>query len=446
MKRLPPGATIGLVASLVLALALPGCSGASGTGANPTLGTASVGAPTASTLASPTPTPMTTATPQTVISGHFTEFPIPTANGEPTGIALAPDGDIFFSETFSNQIGRISPTGTVTEYPLPSNLRGPWGMVAGPDGAMWFSVDANGPDAEIGRITTSGTVTAYPISQAPNVGSWGIAEGPDGALWFTEFANGKIGRMSTSGQVTQFALPGTGQFPGGITAGPDGALWFTATQDPGEIGRISVSGQITEFPIPTPNSGPAYITTGPDGALWFTQSVSNTIGRVTTDGAVTEYPYQLRTVILKELARDPMGRCGSPKVALPGKIGRITTAGVISECPTPSPDSVPGFILTGPDHALWFTESGTPGKIVGGLTEDPLWSQDGPLEGQIADEIPARRGWSRSVLVRPALPPSSADRNRRIHERSPQQASRGLPVVVEGVGRHIEPSIQGMRR
>ena len=87
------------------------------------------------------------------------------------------------------------------------------------------------------------------------------------------------------------------------------------------IGRVTTDGAVTEYPIPTPNSDPQGIGTGPDGALWFTES------------------------------------------GTPGKIGRITTAGVISELPTPSPDSVPGFILTGPDHALWFTESGTPGKI-----------------------------------------------------------------------------------
>jgi streptogramin lyase len=43
-----------------------------------------------------------------------------------------------------------------------------------------------------------------------------------------------------------------------------------------------------EFPIPTPNSQPLGITPGPDGALWFTENEGNKIGRITTAGAITE--------------------------------------------------------------------------------------------------------------------------------------------------------------
>lgn len=67
---------------------------------------------------------------------------------------------------------------------------------------------------------------------------------------------------------------------------------------------------INEFSIPTAASSPAGITPGPDGELWF-----------------TEY--------------------GG------GKIGRITTAGVVTEFPTAG---YPGQITSGPDGNLWFTE------------------------------------------------------------------------------------------
>jgi virginiamycin B lyase len=63
-----------------------------------------------------------------------------------------------------------------------------------------------------------------------------IAAGPDGALWFTNYS-GSIGRITTAGLVTNFALFGSAN-PQGITAGPDGALWFTVV-DLGTIGRIS---------------------------------------------------------------------------------------------------------------------------------------------------------------------------------------------------------------
>jgi virginiamycin B lyase len=60
----------------------------------------------------------------------------------------------------------------------------------------------------------------------------------------------------------------------GITAGPDGALWFTETYV-NKIGRITTTGELSEFPLPTPNSYPSAITTGPDGAVWFTERDNN---------------------------------------------------------------------------------------------------------------------------------------------------------------------------
>ena len=48
-----------------------------------------------------------------------------------------------------------------------------------------------------------------------------------------------------------------------------------------KIGRISTSGTITEFPVPTSDSSPYGITAGPDGNLWFTEAGGNKIGTST---------------------------------------------------------------------------------------------------------------------------------------------------------------------
>jgi len=66
-------------------------------------------------------------------------------------------------------------------------------------------------------------------------------------------------------------------------------LWFTE-YDANQIGRITTAGAITEYPVPTANSEPQSITAGPDGALWFTEYGGNKIGRITTAGVITEYP------------------------------------------------------------------------------------------------------------------------------------------------------------
>ena len=54
----------------------------------------------------------------------------------------------------------------------------------------------------------------------------GITAGPDDALWFTEITGNKIGRITTGGTITEYAIRLGSAFRG-ITAGPDGALWFT---------------------------------------------------------------------------------------------------------------------------------------------------------------------------------------------------------------------------
>src|SRR5438309_1364493 len=87
--------------------------------------------------------------------------------------------------------------------------------------------------------------------------------------------------------ITEFQLPNPNSGPGPIMVGPDGNLWFTEN-NANQIGRITLSGQITEFAL-SENSGPWGITLGPDGNLWFAASTGNRIGRITPDGDVTQF-------------------------------------------------------------------------------------------------------------------------------------------------------------
>src|SRR5713101_4035729 len=68
--------------------------------------------------------------------------------------------------------------------------------------------------------------------------------------------------------INYFPVPASNTYSLGrqITAGPDRALWFTEFSNVGKIGRITTAGQLTEYPLPTPSMLPVGITAGPDGA------------------------------------------------------------------------------------------------------------------------------------------------------------------------------------
>lgn len=222
------------------------------------------------------------------MNGNLTVFPVPSPLGDPWNIVAGPDGNLWFTEigdyfNSSNpanvaKIGRITPSGVVTEFPVPTAASAPNGIAVGPDGALWF-VENTGN--KIGRITTAGSITEFPIP-TPNARAIGIAAGVDGNLWFTEQLGQRIGRITPSGEVKEFPLPAGGN-PVRITSGPDRALWFTEVLGH-RIGRIATDGTITELPLAS-NVFALGIASGPHGKdVYFGAVRANIIGRVKVQG------------------------------------------------------------------------------------------------------------------------------------------------------------------
>jgi virginiamycin B lyase len=228
------------------------------------------------------------------------------------GITLGPDGAMWLP-IGDGSIGRMTTDGSVTDlFPLPIGVRLPAGITAGPDGNLWFTTRL--PSA-IGRITTSGNITmfAVPLPSLP----YAITSGPDGNLWFTMPGSNRIGRMSTTGALAEFPVPTPFAGLSGITAGPDGNLWFTEAQA-SRIGRITTAGDIAEFALAS-DARPNGITTGPDGNLWFTELAAR-VGRITTAGVVTEFA-------APALGAGIVSSYGTLWVTRPGEITQVTTNG-----------------------------------------------------------------------------------------------------------------------
>lgn len=236
-------------------------------------------------------------------------------------------------------------------------------MTAGPDGNLWFSGFRYFGDIydEIGRVTPSGQVTEFPLpTRIPReTGIPAIVTGPDNNLWFTEKGASKIGRITTSGQITEFSLPSGDRQPAGIAAGPDGNLWFTEEAG-NKIGRISTSGTIAEFSLPS-GSGPAGIAAGPDGNMWFTERNTSKIGRITTGGQITEFALPDGSNQPNAITTGPDGNLWFTE-ARPGQIGRVTPTGVITHFPIPVKTGT-GAIAAGPAGDVWFTAGSAIGAI-----------------------------------------------------------------------------------
>jgi virginiamycin B lyase len=134
----------------------------------------------------------------------------------------------------------------------------------------------------------------------------------------------------------------------------------------------ALCGVITEYTVTSQYSSPSGIAAGPDGALWFTDGNGN-VGRITTAGSITEY-----TIPTSSGLEDPSGIAAGPDGALwftalqssniDLAIARMTTAGVITNSypTTGQPES--STIVTGPDNNLWFTDQDTLGKVTTGGT------------------------------------------------------------------------------
>jgi streptogramin lyase len=263
-------------------------------------------------------------------SGAISRYATATAGSNPSSVALGPDGRMWYAEPSTTRVGAMRTDGTTVDYPISI---GSQAVVAGPDNRMWFTEPtsnlvgvittggkglieysvgfqgiaiAAGSDGRVWAIpqtgatvyaigtgmsgTVAGSVTAYSTGITAGAALTRITLGPDGALWFTENNKSKIGRITTSGTVTEYST--TVGSPKDIVAGLDGNMWYTDNSFGGHtIGKVGTGmngttlGAVTRI-IGTAALGmsgntPSGIAVSPDSNLWFTERNSNNIVRFT---------------------------------------------------------------------------------------------------------------------------------------------------------------------
>ncbi len=133
------------------------------------------------------------------LDGNTTTFPMPAGSGLPLNIVPGVDGTLWFFEAnpqYVDRLGKITPAGAITEFPGAPNHQGATtanfssDMVAGPDGTVWYTESLSG---FIARVTPDGIVTESFVPDR-TASLYGITVGPDHNIWFAE-APGKIGKL-----------------------------------------------------------------------------------------------------------------------------------------------------------------------------------------------------------------------------------------------------------
>ncbi len=206
----------------------------------------------------------------------LTQYPLP-LGGAPHGITSDSSGQLWVATSAPNDIWTLSAGGAFNPISIAPSGQ-PSSIAVGPDGAIWFT-----EQTWIGRYNPADanfTETLVPNSG----GAQYITAGPDNAMWFTgsSAGGGFIGRipMNADGPFTPTTYATTGTSPMGIIAGADNAMWFVdnVANTVSEIALTSHA--VTNFPLPTSNAAPQEIVRGPDGSLWLTEFGANQVAHV----------------------------------------------------------------------------------------------------------------------------------------------------------------------
>jgi virginiamycin B lyase len=294
-----------------------------------------------------------------------TYFFVGNLDPKPFMITAGPDGNLWFTDSTADAIGRITPDGVITEFPIGEGKE-PYAIVAGADGNLWFTERQNN---KVGAVNTDGQLVHEYFVPGPDPRPAGITVAANGDIWFTtqgpgDIVTNAVGRITPGGFMTLYDLYPCACFPTGITAGADGNIWAAEElgvyqgESPGTIDKVTPDGSsVTRYPVPqqplTPGHLPGFVAPGTDGNVWFTEFASDVhrIGTITPDGQATEYtlPGSLTNSIGVSAGFD--GRMWITQ----GDAGDVVVLNLDGTVQATIPTHhQPSGITMGPDGNMWF--------------------------------------------------------------------------------------------
>jgi len=157
----------------------------------------------------------------------------------PLGLAFGPDGNLYVSNDFTNNVQRFNgTTGASLGTFVSAGLDVPTGLVFGPDGNLYVSsFNTNVVQRYSGR--TGASMGIFAISNELS-GPEQLVFGPDGDLYVASFTSNSVERFKgTTGEPRRtFVTPGSGGLngPTGVAFGRDGNLYVSSNAS-GEVLR-----------------------------------------------------------------------------------------------------------------------------------------------------------------------------------------------------------------
>ncbi|HET7815856.1 MAG TPA: hypothetical protein VFL13_15950, partial [Candidatus Baltobacteraceae bacterium] len=270
-----------------------------------------------------------------------------------------------------------------TEYATPAGIV-PADITMGPGGNPWFANFHLFDSSNVGggELLPDGTFQMFSEPSGFFAGSNAIGY-VGSSIWTVATGSPEdesfLMQTNASGATTVSADLGTccGSPFTKIIRGPDGNIWMTGcTESCPEfsafVEAFDTSGHSKAFVrLGDPATGVTYvanaIAAGPDGNLYVTANYTGVPGG---SGAIQSSVFKISPagVILNQFALPdasaPFGIVTGPDHNLwvtesgTGKVAKMTTGGAFTEYPLAASNAGPLMITIGTDGALWFTESG----------------------------------------------------------------------------------------
>jgi virginiamycin B lyase len=254
---------------------------------------------------------------------------------------------------------QAAPFASLKQFRVPTDNSQPRSITNGSDGNRWFTTGTEFVPSEIGRITPTGDITEFGPACATCIVT-DIIQGPGDVLYYTS-NEPFLGSITTSGAILDpIQIPNSNAVAGNLVVRGN-EIWFTDFNND-SLWRYDVgSGEFEQFNVPEPHDA----VVDAAGFVWFTAPLEPGIGMLDpATGSVTVTP---TSRVPQELTIDADGNIWFTARFTPQGVGRLDPAtGAVTEFGLTNVG--PEGIAASPDGTVWFTQT-TKGNIAR-ITDD----------------------------------------------------------------------------